>query len=134
MTDARLEQVHASRIDARNYLEQARTFQADADGALSNESRSVLLHNAVLSAADAVLQAAGLRVGSGDGAHQLRIETALAQLPEETDDLLDRLESSRSRRNDASYAAMLVPEASIEEAREATAELISLAAVFVGSD
>jgi hypothetical protein len=72
MTEARLEQVHESRIDARTYLEQAKTFQADADGGLSS--------------------------------------------------------------NEASYAAMLVPEASIEEAREATAELISLATEFVGSD
>jgi hypothetical protein len=134
MTEARVERVHASRIDARTYLEQAKTFQVDADGGLSSESRSVLLHNAVISAADAVLQAAGLRVSGGDRAHQLRIETALAQLPDETDDLLDRLEASRSRRNEASYAAMLVPEASIEEAREATAELISLATEFVRSD
>jgi hypothetical protein len=134
MTEARLEQVHANRIDARTYLEQAKTFQDDADAGLSSESRSVLLHNAVISAADAVLQAAGLRVSGGDGAHQLRIETALAQLPDETDDLLDRLDASRSRRNEASYAAMLVPEASIEEAREATAELIALATEFVGSD
>ena len=133
MTDARVEHVHANRTDARTYLEQAETFRADADAGLSRESRSVLLHNAVISAPDAILQAAALRVSGGDGAHQLRIETALAQLAQETDDLIDRLEASRSRRNEASYAAMLVPDASIDEAREATTELLALAARFVGS-
>jgi hypothetical protein len=132
MTEARVEKVHANRRDAATYLAQAKTFHADADAGLSAESRSVLLHNAAVTAADAILQAAGLRVTGGDGAHQLRIETALAELPHDTDELLDRLEASRSRRNEASYAAMLVPQASIEEAREATAELIALAEDFIG--
>lgn len=131
MTEARVQKVHADRNGARIHLEQAATFQGDADQKLSAESRSVLLHNAAVSAADAILQAAGLRITSGDGAHQLRLETALAQLPDDTDDLLDRLEASRSRRNEASYAAMLVPQASVDEAREATAELIALARDFV---
>jgi predicted negative regulator of RcsB-dependent stress response len=65
-------------------------------------------------------------VTSGDGAHLLRLETALAQLPHDTDDLLERLDASRSRRNEASYAAMSVAQASVDEAREATAELIEL--------
>ena len=133
MTEARVENVYANRSDARTYLAQAETFQSDADADLSAESRSVLLHNAVIATTTAILQAAGLRVSGGDGAHQLRIASALAQLPQDTDELLDRLEASRSRRNEASYAAMLVPQASVEEAREATAELIALAEEFVGS-
>lgn len=133
MTKARVESVPASRLDARSYLAQAKTFQADADADMSAESRSVLLHNAVVAAADAILQATGRRVSGGEGAHQLRIETALAQLPHDTDDLIDRLEASRSRRNEASYAARLVPDASLEEAREATAELIALAEGLIGS-
>lgn len=87
----------------------------------------MLLHNAALSAANAILEATGVRVTSGDGAHLLRLETALEQLPHDTEDLLERLDASRSRRNEASYAAMLVAEASVEEAREATAELVELA-------
>jgi hypothetical protein len=134
MTEARVEKVYANRQDARTYLDQAKIFQADADADLSGESRSVLLHNAVISAADAIRQAAGLRVSGGEGAHQLRIETALAQLQDETEELLDRLEASRSRRNEASYHAMLVPDASIDEAREATAELIALAEGFIASE
>src|SRR5487761_2771898 len=119
MTEARVEHVHANRTDARVFLGQAKSFQADANGPLSRESAAVLLHNAVISGADAILQAAGLRVTGGDGAHQLRIEKALAELPHETDELLDRLEASRSRRNEASYHGSLVPDASLAEAREA---------------
>jgi hypothetical protein len=123
---ARVEKVHADRMGARTHLEQAVKFQADADADLSTESRSVLLHNAAIAASSAILQAAGLRVTTGDGAHLLRLETALDQIPHDTEDLLERLDASRSRRNEASYAAVLVAEASVDEAREATAELIEL--------
>jgi hypothetical protein len=46
MSTARVEKVHADRLGARMYLEQAEKFQSDADSDLSTESRSVLLHNA----------------------------------------------------------------------------------------
>jgi hypothetical protein len=132
MTEARVEKVHSDRLGARPHLAQAEKFQADADADLSAESRSVLLHNAALSASNAILQAAGLRVTPGEGGHQLRLETALAQLDHDTDDLLERLDASRSRRNEASYSAMLVAEASVDEAHEATAELIELTRNFLG--
>jgi hypothetical protein len=55
MTPARVEKVHADRLGARTHLEQARRFQADADASdLSAESRSVLLHNAAISASNAI--------------------------------------------------------------------------------
>jgi len=130
VTEARVQKVHASRLDAQTHLDQAKKFQRDADADLSAESRSVLLHNAAISACDAILQAAGLRVTSGDDAHILRLERAIAQLGVDTEDLLERLDASRSRRNEASYAAMPVAEASVDEAREATAELIELAREF----
>jgi hypothetical protein len=133
MTKARVEKVYADRRDARIHLAQAEKFQTDADTQdLSNESRSVLLHNAAISASNAILQAAGLRVTSGDGSHLLCLETALEQLDQETGDLLERLDASRSRRNEASYASMLVAQASVDEAREATAELIELASNYLG--
>lgn len=79
MTDARVERVHANRADARVFLEQAKSFQAD-NGPLSRESAAVLLHNAVISGADPILQAARLRVTGGDGAsemcRQLRLSAA----------------------------------------------------------
>lgn len=131
MNEARVEKLHEDRLGARTHLDQAERFQSDADADLSAESRSVLLHNAAISASNAILEAAGLRVTSGDGAHMLRLETALEQLDHDTEDLLERLDVSRSRRNEASYAAMLVAEASVEEAREATAELIELARAYL---
>jgi hypothetical protein len=94
----------------------------------------VLLHQAAISAADVILQAAGLRVSGGDGSHQLRLTTAIERLDRDTGDLLERLDASRWARNEASYGAMPVAEASVEEAREATAELIALAAELVDSE
>jgi hypothetical protein len=132
MTDARVEKVHADRVRAREFFDQAQKFAKDADSSgLSNESRVVLLHNAVVSACDAILQSVGLRVTSGDGAHILRIETALDQLEEDTAELFEHLDASRERRNEASYAALFVAQASAADAREATAELIALTRNFV---
>jgi hypothetical protein len=132
VTEARVEKVHEDRLEARAFLAQAKRFQADADADLSTESRALLFHSAAISASDAILQAAGLRVTSGDGAHQLRLERAIAQLGHDTGGLLERLDASRWQRNEASYAAMPVAQASVDEAREATAELIELAREFVG--
>jgi hypothetical protein len=102
MTEARVENVHADRLGARTFLSQAEKFQKDADVTeLSAESKSVLLHNAVISGCDAILQVSGLRVGSGDGSHVLRQEAALEQIDQDTDDLLERLDASRSRPLDA---------------------------------
>lgn len=128
MNEARVEKVHADRLGARTHLDQAEKFQGDAD---AGSERRV-----AVGAADPPPRGSGwmpreprcaTRVTSGDGAHMLRFETALAQLDQDSEDLLERLDASRSRRNEASYAAMLVAEACVEEAREATAELIELA-------
>ncbi len=133
MNPARVEKVHADRVEARMHLDQAQRFQADADAAdLSAESRSILLHNAAISASNAILQAAGLRVTNGEGAHLLRLETALDQFDWDTEELLGRLDASRSRRNEASYASMPIAQASVDEAREATMELIGLTRSFLG--
>lgn len=134
MTDARIEKVHADRVRAREFLAQAQRFASDGDlPGLRPESRVILLHNATLAACDAILQSVGLRVTSGDGAHLLRIETSLDQLDQDTEELLESLDASRERRNEASYAALYVAEASAAEAHEATAELIELARGFVDS-
>jgi hypothetical protein len=120
--------VPEDRVSAREFLVQADQFLADADVAdLSAPSRAVLLHNAAVCACDAILQAGGLRVTGGDGAHVVRLERALQQIDGDTDELLERLDASRARRNEASYAAQVVPAASIAEAREATIEVVELA-------
>lgn len=134
MTEARVERVHADRIRAREFLGQSERFAADAGvSGIHNASRAVLLDNAAVSACDAILQAVGLRVTPGDRAHILRLETALAQVDAETEELLERLDASRERRVDASYGAGYVANASVSDAHEATAELIELSRSVTGS-
>ncbi len=134
MTEARVEKVYADRMGAReSFLSQANEFFTDAScSRLGSQSRSVLLHNAAIAACDAILQAAGERVTSGDRSHILRLEAALGHLDGDTEELLERLDASRERRNEASYAASAVPLASLDDAHEAVAELIQLARRFVG--
>ena len=128
-----MEQVYEDRVRAREFLDQADRFLLDADCAtLSVESRSVLLHNATVCACDAILQAVGSRVTPGDRAHVLRLETALDQLDGDTEELFESLDASRERRNEASYAAAFVAQASVADAREATAELLERARVLLG--
>ena len=133
MTDARVEQVYPDRVRAREFLDQADRFRGDANtSGLSAESQSVLLRNAAICACDAILQAAGLRVTSGDNAHALRLETALERLDGDTEELLKSLDASRERRNEASYAASFVPKASLADARESTTELLERVRGLVG--
>jgi hypothetical protein len=51
--------------------------------------------------------------------------------PGDTDELLDRLDASRARRNEASYAAGFIAAASLEDAFEATTELVERAQLVV---
>ncbi len=96
MTDARIERVYVDKVRAREFLGQAEHFLKDANTAgLSSESQAILLHNAAVSACDAILQAAGLRVTSGDRAHIIRFEAARAQLPGDTEELFESLDASR---------------------------------------
>jgi hypothetical protein len=133
VTEARVQNVYADRATAREFLHQGEMFMGDADTeSLNPISRMVLLHNAAVCACDAILQAVGLRVTTGDRSHALRLETALDQLAVDTNELLERLDASRERRNEASYAAGFVAQASLSDAREATAELVELARAAIG--
>lgn len=128
MTEARVEKTYADRVRAKEHLEQAETFLADAERTdLAAPSRAVLIHNAATCASDAILQAVGLRVSTGDRSHALRLETALEQTAGPTEDLLESLDASRERRNEASYAAEITPTQSVSDALEATSELVELA-------
>jgi hypothetical protein len=134
VTDARIEKVFEDRVGAREFLSQADDFLKDsALESLGAASQAVLLHNAAICACDAILQAVGLRVTPGDGSHVLRLEAALDRIEGDTEELLERLDASRARRNEASYAAMWIAEASVSDAREATTELVELARWFVGT-
>ena len=133
MTDARIEEGYEYKVRARVFLAQAQRFLNDANTTtLSSESQAVLLHNATMAACDAVLQAVGLRVTAGYRAHVIRLEAACAELPGgDTEELLESLDASRERRNEASYAAGIVSRASVTEAREATTEIIELTRQFL---
>ncbi len=132
MTEARIEEVPADRVTAREYLDQGRRFLEDAArNSNSNESRQLLFHQAALCACDAILLARRRRVSSGDAAHVMRLRAALAELAGDTDDLLDALDAARAMRVEASYGAFLVPDASLADATEATLELYARAAEVV---
>ena len=133
MTEARVEEVPADRVTAREFLRAGRVFLDDAVPPLSNESRQLLLHQAALCACDAILLAAGLRVAGGDRGHIVRLERALDELPGPTDDLLEALDAARARRVEASYQALPVPGASVDDAAEATHELYARAEEVVRS-
>jgi hypothetical protein len=134
MAAARVEEVHADRVAAREYIASAERFRGDANlRGLGPESQLVLLHNATIAACNGILQVVGSRVTSGDRSHALRLETALEQLPGDTDELLERLDASRERRNEASYAtSAFVADAILTEAHESVDELLELARSFVG--
>jgi|SRR5665213_892080 len=132
MSDARLEKVYEDKLRAGEFFEQAETFLVDSGlNGLSSASRSVLIHNATTCACDAILQAVGLRVTSGERAHVLRLQAAMERIEEDTDELFERLDDSRHRRNEASYAAAITPKASVADAHEAATELLELARTFV---
>jgi hypothetical protein len=133
MTDARVEKVYEDVVAAREFVTQAERFLTDASvEGLGAASRVVLLHNAAISACDGILQAVGLRVTPGDGSHIVRLEAALEQIDGDTEELLERLDASRERRNEASYRAGFVGQASVSDAHEATVEVVRIARDFVG--
>lgn len=113
MTDARVEEVHADRVRAREFLAQADRFRTDADAPLSAESQAVLLHNAALSACDAILQAVGLRVTGGERSHILRSETALEQLDGDARPSTIHVRRRQSRPMLDDLSALSLPDAAI---------------------
>jgi hypothetical protein len=132
MTDARVDTVYADRHGAREFLAQADRFLADAaiDG-LSAESQSVLLHNATISACDAILQAVGLRVTPGDRSHALRLETALERLPQDTEELFESLDASRERRTKPPMRQVSSSRRASTTLGESVIELLELSRAFV---
>lgn len=132
MTEARVETTYPDPATAREFLDQAQTFFGDASNSdNSKESRAVLAHQAAVAACDAVLLHDGRRIAGDEGAHRLRLATAREALGGDLQDLFERLDDSRAWRNDASYRAQLVPDATLAEALEATRELLELVRAHV---
>lgn len=132
MSESELRKIPENRVEAREFLGQADRYLRDAGiASLSNEAQQVLLHQAALCACDAILLACGQRVVGEEGGHVLRLTEALDRLPGDTDELFEALDASRTRRSEASYAAAWVPTASVQEAEEATRELLELARDYI---
>jgi hypothetical protein len=132
MTKAAVERVEPDPWLARAFLDSARSFVDDGSSERNSDaSRQLLLHSAAIAACDAVLAVNGRRVTGADGGHKLRLEAAEDLLPDASDGLFVRLDDARMTRNEASYAAGLVPAVSVQEALEAVRELIDLAETHV---
>lgn len=107
MTRAELLRVDPDLARAREFIAQARRFLDDADRETTNaESAVVLYWSACISSMDALLAAAGWRVGRGEESHAVRIEGARRTLGAGYDGLCDRLDVWRRERHDVSYAAI----------------------------
>jgi len=106
MTQAELEQVEPDAGRAQDFIGQSRLFLKDAEGDLSLESAVVLYWSACIAAMDALLAVEGLRVGSGEGSHSVRLEGCRGILGAGFADLCDRLDEWRRERHDVSYAAI----------------------------
>lgn len=127
MTVARLQEIDPDAHGAGMLFAQAELFLGDARKTdITNESRVVLAHNAAIAACDAILAAEGWRVTSGDNAHVLRLQSALTHVDGDTEELFERLDTSRARRNDASYSGFPVGSFSVVDAIEATTELVEM--------
>jgi hypothetical protein len=107
VTRAEAEPVEPDFDHARDYIAQAKRFLSDAErDSTYLESAVVLYWSVCVSAMDAVLSAAGLRIGRGQDSHAVRVETTLQVLGAGFSDLCDRLDEWRRERHDVSYAAI----------------------------
>src|SRR5438876_4898311 len=103
MTQAELEHVEPDGGRARDFVAQGRAFLQDADRKdTSLESAVVLYWSACIAAMDALLAVEGLRVGSGEGSHSVRVEGCRTILGAGLDELCDRLDEWRRERHDVS--------------------------------
>jgi hypothetical protein len=128
VTRAEAEPVEPDFEHARDYLAQAKRFLIDAERDSTHlESAVVLYWSVCISAMDALLAAAGFRIGRGQDSHVVRVETVRQVLGAGFGDLCDRLDEWRREHHDVSYAA-ITPAASDVAAMQADAREILAAA------
>jgi len=128
VTRAEAEPVEPDFDHAGDYIAQAKQFLNVAERDSTNlESAVVLYWSACISTMDALLTAAGLRIGRGQDSHAVRIATTRQVLGAAFDDLCDRLDEWRRERHDVSYAA-ITPAAADVAAMQADARDILAAA------
>jgi hypothetical protein len=128
VTRAEAEPVEPDFEHAGDYIAQAKRFLSDAERSSTHlESAVVLYWSVCISAMDALLTAAGLRIGRGQDSHAVRITTTRQVLGAGFSDLCDRLDEWRRERHDVSYAA-ITPAAGDVAAMQADARDILAAA------
>jgi hypothetical protein len=131
VTRAEAEPVEPDFERARDFIAQAKRFLTDAERDSTHlESAVVLYWSVCLSAMDALLAAAGLRIRRGQDSHAVRVETTRELLGAGFHDLCDRLDEWRRERHDVSYAA-ITPAAGDVAAMQADARDILTAAESV---
>jgi hypothetical protein len=128
VTRAEAEPVEPDFEHALDYIAQAKRFLSDADRDSTHlESAVVLYWSVCISAMDALLAAAGWRIGRGIESHAVRVETTRQVLGAAFSDLCERLDEWRRERHDVSYAA-ITPGAGDVAAMQADARDILAAA------
>jgi hypothetical protein len=132
VTRAEAEPVEPDFDHAGDYIAQAKRFLSDAErDSTFLESAVVLYWSVCISAMDALLTAAGLRIGRGQDSHAVRVETTRQVLGAGFSDLCDRLDEWRRERHDVSYAA-ITPAAGDVAAMQADArDILAAAEAFV---
>lgn len=133
MTRAEIETVYPDDDRAREFLEQARIFFADAENPLvSGASSFFLYYQSCLAGMDALLAASGRRVTSGEESHRVRIHEAARLAGDAHSELFERLDVWRADRNLVSYAAVDPPGASLDALRIDTRDLLATIAALLG--
>jgi hypothetical protein len=128
VTRAEAEPVEPDFERAGDYIAQAKRFLSDAERDSTHlESAVVLYWSVCISAMDALLAAAGWRIGRGTDSHAVRVETTRQVLGAAFSDLCERLDEWRRERHDVSYAA-ITPGAGDVAAMQADARDILAAA------
>jgi hypothetical protein len=127
VTRAEAERVEPDLERAGDFVAQAQRFLVDAERATHLESAVVVYWNTCISAMDAALATAGLRIGSGEDSHAVRVETVRRVLGGGFGDLCHRLDKWRRERHDVSYAA-ITPAAADVAAMQADARDVLAAA------
>ena len=128
MTRSELEHVEPDAGRAQDFVAQSRLFLEDAERDTTNSASAVVLYwNACIAAMDALLAVEGLRVGSGEGSHAVRVEGVRRILGAGFDDLCDRLDEWRRERHDVSYAAVTPAGADVAALQTDTRDILAAA-------
>jgi hypothetical protein len=133
MTRAEVETVEPDLGRARDFIAQAQRFLTDAERDSTHlESAVVLYWSACISAMDAALTSAGLRVGRGEDSHAVRVEATRGLLGAGFADLCDRLDEWRRERHDISYRALTPSAADVAAMQSDARDILSAAEDHVG--